>query len=492
MERTSPTTTVLYVHEPPVAADVVTALETETGAAVRTAAGAEEAVELLDGEPDCLLSEHSPPELDGLAVLEAVRERDGTVPFVLYAREGSEQLAARALRRGVTDYVPEASADSHELLTERVAAALPGDTGRDGPGGGRTRQQSRKLIAALSATFPDSVYVYNEEGVYLDVILGRRRDAINTREELLGATVDDVFSQETAGTFRETIATVLDSGELGTIEYALEGETGTRWFEGALAPITDGYRGEPAVLLSARDITERKQRARALERKNEFLDEFAKVVSHDIATPLGVIENKAHLVEMTGDVSHVGGIYDATERVQTLIDELRELAQQGKQVGETTQVDLGAVAREAWQSVETEATALTVESSGVLEADRSRLRQLLENLLANAVEHGSTNGSPVTATVGTLPNGFYVADDGPGIPDEDRDQVFEQGYTTSRDGTGMGLAIVRRITAGHGWAIGIADGERDGDGRTADDRLGGQEATPGGARFEITGVEFVE
>jgi len=492
MDGAPPTATVLHVHEPPSAGDVVTALETVTGATVRTAAGAEQAVELLtSGEVDCLVSEHSPPALDALAVLDAVRGQDGTVPFVLYAAEGSEQLAARALRRGVTDYVPRADTDSHETLADRVAAALSDGSGRDGPDGERNRRQSRKLIEALSATFPDSVYVYNEEGVYLDVILGRRRDAINTREELLGATVDDVFSEETARTFRETIAAVLESGELETVEYALDGESGTHWFEGALAPITDGYRGEPAVLLSARDITERKQRARALERKNEFLDEFAKVVSHDIATPLGVIENKAHLVEMTGDVSHVGGIYDATERVQTLIDELRELAQQGKQVGETTQVDLGAVTREAWQSVETEAATLTVESSGVLEADRNRLRQLLENLLQNAVEHGSTGGSPVTATVGTLPNGFYVADDGPGIPDGERDQVFEQGYTTSRDGTGMGLAIVRRIAAGHGWAIGIADA--DGTGRTApDDRPGEREATTVGARFEITGVEFVE
>jgi len=393
---------------------------------------------------------------------------------------------------------------------------------RSDPDDGTDRRQNRKLIDALSQTFPDSVYVYSERGEYLDVILGRRRDAINTREELLGATLEDVFDAETADRLRDTIATVLETGELREVEYSLDGEAGTRWFEGALAPVEDGYRGERAVLLSARDITERRERERRLERKNEFLDEFASVISHDVATPLGVIENKAQLVEMTGDPSHATDIHEATERVQTMVDELRELATEGRRVGDTSPVELERVAREAWRSVETTGATLTVESSATIEADRGRLRQLLENLLGNAVEHGSTSpdsqarqdavehdstspredadgtssvepsvanapedavehGSTdddgVAVTMGTLPDGFYVADDGPGIPPSDRAAVFEQGFTTDSSGTGMGLAIARRIADGHGWRIGVADGNSEGN--------------EGGARFEITGVEFV-
>lgn len=115
-----------------------------------------------------------------------------------------------------------------------------------------------------------------------------------------------------------------------------------------------------------------------------------------------------------------------------------------------------------------EATIVT-DTDQRIRADRSRLSQLLENLMRNAVEHG---GSDVTVTVGELDGGFYVEDDGVGIPEAERETVFEMGYSTSDEGTGFGLAIVKRITEAHGWDIRVTDGAN------------------GGTRFEITGVEL--
>jgi signal transduction histidine kinase len=85
------------------------------------------------------------------------------------------------------------------------------------------------------------------------------------------------------------------------------------------------------------------------------------------------------------------------------------------------------------------------------------------------VEHG---GSDVTVRVGTLDDrpGFYVEDDGPGIPEEVREEVFDRGVTTDDDGTGFGLAIVREIAEAHGWTVRAT------------------ESDAGGARFEFTGV----
>jgi PAS domain S-box-containing protein len=505
MVETPHRATVLYVSphegEPPSAVEALRAADL----AVETATTVGEAVSTLEqGSVDCLVSENALPEADGPGLLSTVRGRGVDLPVVLYVADGSETLARRAIRQGVTDYVSDDGTGDHDRLVERVTAVLEADAGRTGPASGeRDRPQGRKLVAALSETLPDSVYVYDERGEYLDVILGRRRNELNTREELLGATVDDVFDAETTDRLREAIATVLDTGEIRIVEYSLDDEAGTHWFEGALAPVTDGYRGRPAVLLSARDVTDRRERERRLERKNEFLDEFASVISHDVATPLSVIENKARLVEMTGDPSHASDIYDATERVQTMVDELRELATQGKRVGDTAPVELERVAREAWQSVETSGATLTVESSAVIQADRARLRQLLANVLGNAVEHGSEGREDVTVTVGTLPEGFYVADDGPGIPPSDRTQVFEQGYTTAASGTGMGLAIARRIVTGHGWSIGVTDsdpegpsvesagaGAETGGGSDEETETGDSRESDGGARFEITGVEF--
>ncbi|PSQ16582.1 hypothetical protein BRD00_10515 [Halobacteriales archaeon QS_8_69_26] len=102
------------------------------------------------------------------------------------------------------------------------------------------------------------------------------------------------------------------------------------------------------------------------------------------------------------------------------------------------------------------------------DADPGRLEHVFENLFRNAVEHG---GDDVTVTVGALDGGFYVADDGPGIPEDRREEVFDVGTSTAADGTGFGPTIVRHIVETHGWRVRVAESE------------------DGGARFEVTGVE---
>ncbi|PSQ13647.1 hypothetical protein BRC98_01200, partial [Halobacteriales archaeon QS_7_68_65] len=64
--------------------------------------------------------------------------------------------------------------------------------------------------------------------------------------------------------------------------------------------------------------------------------------------------------------------------------------------------------------------------------------------------------------VGRSPGGFYVEDDGPGIAENEREKVFDSGYTTGEEGTGMGLSIVETIATAHGWAIDVTDGAGDG------------------------------
>ena len=156
--------------------------------------------------------------------------------------------------------------------------------------------------------------------------------------------------------------------------------------------------------------------------------------------------------------------------MEELIEEVLTLAQQGQPIDETGTVHLSAVAARCWKVVETTGAELVTEDDLTLIADVDRLQQLLENLFRNAIEHGSGD---VTIRVGAIDgdDGFYVADDGPGIPPEDRGQVFESGYTTADDGTGFGLAIIEEIADAHGWIITIT------------------ESADGGAQFEIRGVE---
>ncbi|WP_435156172.1 sensor histidine kinase [Haladaptatus sp. DFWS20] len=103
--------------------------------------------------------------------------------------------------------------------------------------------------------------------------------------------------------------------------------------------------------------------------------------------------------------------------------------------------------------VSTETAELRLDDSlAVVDADDGQLCELLENLFRNAIEHA---GSDVTVTVGPLEDedGFYIADDGPGISAAERESVFEHGYSTTDGGTGFGLAIVQSVTEAHGWGI---------------------------------------
>ena len=215
-----------------------------------------------------------------------------------------------------------------------------------------------------------------------------------------------------------------------------------------------------------------KEREGELERQNRRLEEFANVVSHDLRNPLSVAEGNLDLARETGEAEFFDAVGSAHDRMRRLIDDLLDLARQGRAIGEPRPVPLPDVAREAWTNVETGDLELSVEADSVVSADRERLCQLLENLFRNAAEHGRPDGDradAVRVTVGALDDreGFYVADTGPGIPAEERGRVLESGYSTAEEGTGFGLAIVETIAEAHGWMIGVGEGET------------------GGARFEI-------
>jgi PAS domain S-box-containing protein len=214
---------------------------------------------------------------------------------------------------------------------------------------------------------------------------------------------------------------------------------------------------------------ERKRAAEEQERRTERLEQFASVVSHDLRNPLGVAQGRLELAREDREWDHQEGVERAHDRMETLIDDLLTLAREGDRITGTEAVDLDDLVTGCWETVATADATLDVALSRSIRADRSRLAQLFENLLGNAVEHG---GDDVTITVGELETGFYVADDGPGIPAAQRADVFEPGVSNVDGGTGVGLAIVEEIADAHGWRVAVTESER------------------GGARFEITGVSF--
>ena len=245
----------------------------------------------------------------------------------------------------------------------------------------------------------------------------------------------------------------IDGERYGTVCFADRSPRETEFSELERSAIGLVVRGIESTLERHRYETE-------LERQNEQLGEFASVISHDLRNPLTVANGYLELANETTDNEYFTKIENAHDRMDAIIEDVLTLTRQGERIAETSSVSLTAVAEDAWANVATADAELAVEEDlGTVDADEGRLKQLFENLYRNAIEHA---GEDVTIRVGRSPSGFYVEDDGPGVPEKEREKVFEPGYTTGEEGTGMGLSIVETIATAHGWEIEITDGAEDG------------------------------
>ena len=242
----------------------------------------------------------------------------------------------------------------------------------------------------------------------------------------------------------------------------------------------------------------RDRHRREIERQNDRLERFASVIRHDLQNPLNVISGFADLAIETGEPAELERISAAATRMEAILEDLHTLVREADDLGEREAVSVSELVERAHSTVETGAASVEIEDVGIVEADPGRLRQAFENLIRNAVEHGSTGNRPeaddsvehgstgsraepddsvehgdVSIRISATADGFAIEDDGPGIPAEDRDRIFEEGYTEG-GGTGLGLSIVRTVIEAHGWEVSAT------------------ESSLGGARFEVSGVEFVD
>ena len=381
----------------------------------------------------------------------------------------------------------------------------------------RKLERSRAEYRDLFESIPDAVFVGTKDDGFVAVNDAAIERLGYSREELLSMEPVDIDPEMDAADVADRV-TDFSQEQVVTFETVHETKDGTE-IPVEINSTLITYRGEPAILSTARDITERVEREREIERQNERLKGVASVVSHDLRNPLNVASGRLEQVRQECDSSHADDVASALTRMNRLIDDLLALTGRRGSV-DTEPVALGNVVRDCWSHVVTDGAELRCETDLTIRADRSRLGRLFENLFRNSVEHNSTGSrsqtddsvedwstdsrgaeragdstehnpiesrvsedadpahdrtgyDEVTVTVGSLEDGFYVADDGAGIPEPDRDGVFEAGYTTESGGTGLGLAIVREVVESHGWEVELAS------------------SADSGVRFEIKGVDVV-
>ncbi len=321
----------------------------------------------------------------------------------------------------------------------------------------RERERELERFETVVQAVGDPVYALDENGEFTFVNDAMEGMTGYDCDTLVGAHIAQILPEDDVTRGREEIREILRDPRhrARKLEVDVETASGERIpseLHIAALPMDESeFHGTAGII---RDITERKQR-------EERLEQFAGVVSHDLRNPLNVIQGHAAVAQEHVDHEDIDAIATAADRMEELIDDLLTLSRQGDSVGETETVPLDSIAKRAWSNVDAPAATLDQWTTDTVDADPERLQEILENLFRNAVEHG---GEDIHTSVGSLDDdeGFFVEDDGPGIPVAERGDVFDHGYTTSEQGTGFGLSIVERIAKAHGWSVAVTESEAGG------------------------------
>ncbi|WP_255170975.1 sensor histidine kinase [Natrononativus amylolyticus] len=216
--------------------------------------------------------------------------------------------------------------------------------------------------------------------------------------------------------------------------------------------------------------TETARRNRDLERQNKQLESVARMLAHELRNPLAIAQvyfGQSYPENETAAAE----VRRAHDRLEEMIDILLVTVRSSEVSLSSETISLGEQADSVWRECTPtkDAATLVIDTDRLIVGDTVHIRRLLANLFQNSLEHAATDGDLVVR-IGPLEDGFFVEDNGSGIPEADRDRVTEAGYTTKPDGTGLGLTYVPHLAELYEWDVSIT---------SSDD---------GGMRFEFTGT----
>ena len=350
-----------------------------------------------------------------------------------------------------------------------------------------TSPQAELLLGALMNSVLDPIYFKDRDGRYVRINQAlAERSGLDDPAEALGKTDFDFFTEAHARPAREDEQRILATGE--PLVNKEEKET---WFDGRESWVLTTkmpWRDEAGNIIGtfgiSRDITRRKlaqreareaaetlgQYSQDLARSNAELERFAYIVSHDLTEPLRTVSSFCQLLQ-----DRSGGALDddaneyiehavaGAARMKALLDDLLRYSRVQRSKERRTDVDCQALLEEVRldlkAAIEESGTTLSWDEMPTIQADRTQLGQLLQNLIGNAIKYRGTGPATVHVAAESRNDGwlFAVRDQGMGIAARDHKRIFEIFQRLhGRDeypGTGVGLAICKRIVEGHGGRI---------------------------------------
>jgi len=289
------------------------------------------------------------------------------------------------------------------------------------------------------------------------------KNLFGLKTELRGKTVMEALRVHELAALVERVES---DGQVFDYELKLP-ELSERWLQVNAAAISNSAGEREGTILVFHDLTRLKQ----LERTRE---EFVANVSHELRTPLSLIKGYVEtLLDGARDNPEVAErflqiIERNTSRLDLLIQDLLTISalESGRITLNLQPVPLRPLAEKILTDLKTRASAKDVKLVNALPeltatADANRLEQVLANLVDNAIKYGRANGTVIVGGQKTDADKIeiFVQDDGPGIPPESLDRVFERFYRVDKarsreqGGTGLGLSIVKHIVQSHGGKV---------------------------------------
>jgi len=444
------------------------------------------AIAVQDAAGNTVMANRHAQQTLGLSEREFIDDSTETVEWEIFDAQGellepSETPSARVLSTGEPVYDEEIviePPESERILFRVNAAPVFGPDGdierviTTGEDITELKEREQQLeqrkdeleteLSEILGRISDAFYALDEEWRFTHLNDSAAEIMQKPRAELLGRKVWDVFPDAEGNVFWEKFHAAMETQEPVNFEFLAE-EFDT-WLEFTVYPSKSG------LSIYFRDISERREYERKLETSNERLEQFAYAASHDLQEPLRMVSSYLQLVERryAGELDEdarefIEFAVDGADRMRNMIDGLLEYSRVGTHGDPFESVDLNDVLADVCEDlqvrIEESGADIEAESLPEVDGDPGQLRQVFQNLLANAIEYSGDDPPRIDITASRDGGAWLISirDEGIGIAPEDADRVFEVfqslDSSTEHSGTGIGLALCERIVERHGGDI---------------------------------------
>ncbi len=342
---------------------------------------------------------------------------------------------------------------------------------------------SQQMLQLVLDSIPNRVFWKDLNLNYLGCNKTAARDAgLTDPSDIVGKNDYELAWRDSAPSYREDDRQVMESGVPKTNyeERQIQHDGSTLWLKTSKVPLRNNDERVIGVLGTYEDITEQKKMEEELKRSNEELQQFAYVASHDLREPLRMIESYLDLLQNRYEgklldekaKEFIGFATEGAERMQQMINDLLAYSRvetRGKAFSLASMDEVLTTAlNDLKVSIKENRASITYDDLPSIMADKSQMVVLLENLISNAIKYrGAANPRIHVSVDGKVREWiFSVKDDGIGIPRDEQDRIFQmfQRLHTKEEypGTGIGLAIAKRIVERHGGTIWVESEEGKG------------------------------